>query len=141
MTQGEALLIRRGCLAEANRMGFDSLSEDLAQDAILKMITTPEPTPRPNKFRVIDAARRFFGRKWGETVALGEHLKLEPDLSPSQIVDLPLHRLTERERTVFLLIGLYEFTGTEVSRITGLSNMTVNLAYARAKEKMRDETI
>jgi DNA-directed RNA polymerase specialized sigma24 family protein len=139
MNNALALTVYRGSLAEAYRKGWDSLAEDLAQEVVLKVLVRPKEAKRPVAFTVIDAVRKLLGRSTKyETVALGDSLMKEPDMTPCQLIDLPLHVLTERERVVFLLAGLYGLELSEIAQVIGMSRHVVGDSYRRAKSKLEE---
>ena len=131
--------------------GDRTLAEDIAQEAVLRVLSEGEPRDLPYLFQVVlnlvrNEARRIARRRTGLSSAL-DRVADPADPGPLQNVLADerdrrlwsaLGTIPDRERSVLLLRFAEGMTCSEIARVTGASPNAVSCLIHRGKERMRE---
>lgn len=126
--------------------GDADLSEDVAQDAVLRLLRAPEPidTPRPWLFRAATNLVRDRARHESMRQRRPPPVERDPDTPVEDLeraqriagVRAVLARLSERDREL-LILRESGFRHAEIAEVMGVATGSVSVLAARALERFR----
>ena len=143
MTGEESEILRKRVIEIANAIGFGRHAEDLAQAVLLRLVENPENHRRQLRHLLYDCIRKDVvdRRRTHQVVQVGlyeKHWNAIKDPSETHLISVGFEKLSDRERVLVILRGIYGFTGEELCMLLGMTETNVALVLAEGRAKLTE---